>query len=106
MSAHQPLRLATIQQLDPIYVDVPQSTDRTSAIEASTWKEGHQDQNGANQKKVQTHPGRWQSVSIVKGTLLFRDVTVDPTTGSVILRDSLPNPKGVLLPGMFVRAVV
>ena len=40
------------------------------------------------------------------GTLQFRDVTVDPTTGSVILRAIFPNPKGVLLPGMFVRTVV
>ena len=42
----------------------------------------------------------------LEGTLQFRDVTVDPTTGSVILRVVFPNPKGVLLPGMFVRAVV
>ena len=38
--------------------------------------------------------------------LQFRDVTVDPTTGSVVLRVVVPNPEGVLLPGMFVRAVV
>jgi membrane fusion protein (multidrug efflux system) len=42
----------------------------------------------------------------LKGNLQFRDVSVDPTTGSVILRAVFPNPKGVLLPGMFVRAVV
>jgi membrane fusion protein (multidrug efflux system) len=42
----------------------------------------------------------------LEGALQFRDVTVDPTTGSVILRVVIPNPKGVLLPGMFVRAVV
>ena len=42
----------------------------------------------------------------MEGTLQFRDVTVDPTTGSVILRIVFPNPDGVLLPGMFVRAVV
>jgi len=42
----------------------------------------------------------------VEGTLQFRDVTVDPATGSVILRVVVPNPQGVLLPGMFVRAVV
>ena len=41
-----------------------------------------------------------------EGTLQFSDVTVDPTTGSVILRVVFPNPKGVLLPGMFVRAVI
>ncbi len=42
----------------------------------------------------------------MEGTLQFRDVTVDPTTGSVILRVVFPNPQGILLPGMFVRAVV
>ena len=42
----------------------------------------------------------------VEGALQFRDVTVDPTTGSVILRMVFPNPKSVLLPGMFVRVVV
>ena len=42
----------------------------------------------------------------LEGTLQFRDVSVDPTTGSVILRTVFPNPEGVLLPGMFVRAVV
>jgi membrane fusion protein (multidrug efflux system) len=42
----------------------------------------------------------------LEGTLQFRDVSVDPTTGSVILRMVFPNPNGVLLPGMFVRTVV
>jgi membrane fusion protein (multidrug efflux system) len=42
----------------------------------------------------------------LEGTLQFRDITVDPTTGSVTLRLVFPNPKGLLLPGMFVRAVV
>jgi len=41
-----------------------------------------------------------------EGTLQFQDVTVDPTTGSVILRVVFPNPQGILLPGMFVRAVI
>ena len=40
------------------------------------------------------------------GALQFQDITVDPTTGAVILRVIFPNPKGVLLPGMFVRAVI
>ncbi|KQC11461.1 MAG: hypothetical protein APR62_09935 [Smithella sp. SDB] len=42
----------------------------------------------------------------LKGDLKFRDVTVDPTTGSVILRIVFPNPKDILMPGMFVRALV
>ncbi|MBA4396693.1 MAG: efflux transporter periplasmic adaptor subunit, partial [Syntrophus sp. (in: bacteria)] len=42
----------------------------------------------------------------LEGALQFRDITVDPTTGSVNLRIVFPNPKGYLLPGMFVRAVL
>jgi membrane fusion protein (multidrug efflux system) len=42
----------------------------------------------------------------LKGMLQFRDVTVDPTTGSVILRVVFPNPREILLPGMFVRAIL
>jgi membrane fusion protein (multidrug efflux system) len=104
VAAQQPTALATIQLLDPIYVDVPQSTADLLRLRYEI-KEGRLDQTGANQKKVQliledgtTYP--------LSGTLQFRDVTVDPTTGSVILRAIFPNPNGILLPGMFVRAVV
>ena len=104
VTAHQPLVLATIQQLDPIYMDVPQSTAELLRLK-SRLKAGNLDRSGANQKKVQllledgtTYPK--------EGTLEFQDVTVDPTTGSVILRAVFPNPQGVLLPGMFERAVV
>jgi len=104
VTAHQPLTLATIQQLDPIYMDVPQSTADLLRLK-SRLKAGHLDRSGTNQKKVQllledgtTYPE--------EGTLEFQDVTVDPTTGSVILRVVFPNPQGVLLPGMFERAVV
>jgi len=48
----------------------------------------------------------YQPMALATGTLQFRDVTVDPTTGSVILRAVFPNPEDILLPGMFVRAVV
>ena len=68
-------------------------------------KEGRLDQNEANQKKVQLIMEDGTAYPLA-GTLQFRDVTVDPTTGSVILRAIFPNPNGVLLPGMFVRAVV
>jgi membrane fusion protein (multidrug efflux system) len=68
-------------------------------------KEGRLDQNGANHKKVQLIMEDGTAYPLA-GTLQFRDVTVDQTTGSVILRVVFPNPNGVLLPGMFVRAVV
>lgn len=103
-TAHQPLALATIQQLDPIYVDVPQSTAELLRLKGRL-KAGHLDRNGTNRKKVRLVLEDGTTYS-KEGTLQFQDVTVDPTTGSVILRAVFPNPQGVLLPGMFARAVV
>jgi membrane fusion protein (multidrug efflux system) len=102
-TAHQPQALATIQQLDPIFVDVPQSTSELLALKARM-KEGRL-QSGANQRsvKILLEDG---SEYPLEGTLQFQDVTVDPTTGSVTLRIVVPNPQGVLLPGMFVRAAI
>jgi membrane fusion protein (multidrug efflux system) len=104
VTASQPLALATIQKLDPMYVDVPQSTTDVLRLRRGL-KEGSLDQNGASQKKVQLILEDGTAYPL-EGTLQFRDITVDPTTGSVILRVVFPNPKGILLPGMFVRAVV
>jgi membrane fusion protein (multidrug efflux system) len=104
VTAQQPTALATIQRLDPMYIDVPQSTSEVLRLRRGL-KEGRLDQNGANQKKVQLILEDGTAYPL-EGTLQFRDVTVDPTTGSVILRIVFPNPKSVLLPGMFVRAVV
>jgi membrane fusion protein (multidrug efflux system) len=104
VTAQQPVALTTIQQLDPIYIDVPQSTTELLLLRRRV-KEGHLHNSGENQSKVRliledgtTYPQ--------EGTLQFRDVTVDSTTGSVTLRVIVPNPKGHLLPGMFLRAVV
>jgi membrane fusion protein (multidrug efflux system) len=104
VTAQQPTVLATIQRLDPMYVDVPQSTAEVLRLRRGL-KEGRLEQSGADQKKVKLimEDG---TMYPLEGTLQFRDVTVDPTTGSVILRIVFPNPKAVLLPGMFVRAVV
>ena len=104
VTAYQPVALATVQQLDPIYVDVPQSTSellklqrRIDGGEFSTDGAGH------NKVKILREDG---TPYPLEGTLEFRDITVNPTTGSVILRMMVPNPDGELLPGMFVRAVV
>jgi membrane fusion protein (multidrug efflux system) len=104
VTAYQPMALATIQQMDPIYVDVPQSTTELLRLKRS-FKDGRLNHEGSDQKQVNLllEDG---TVYPLKGTLQFRDVTVDPTTGSVTLRVVVPNPEGVLLPGMFVRAVV
>jgi membrane fusion protein (multidrug efflux system) len=104
VTAYQPMPLATVQQIDPIYVDVPQSTAEMLRLKRRL-ADGQLNPDGAGQNKV----------TIIKvdgtpcaedGTLKFRDITVDPTTGSVILRVVVPNPDGTLLPGMFVRAVL
>jgi membrane fusion protein (multidrug efflux system) len=104
VAAYQPVALVTIQQLDPMYVDVAQSTTELLQLRRRL-EEGRLQRNGGSRNKVRLilednsrYP--WE------GALEFRDVTVDPSTGSVILRVTVPNPKGILLPGMFVRTVV
>jgi membrane fusion protein (multidrug efflux system) len=103
VTAYQPVALAAIQQLDPIYVDVPQSTTELLRLQRRL-EEGRVSRDG-NVDKVRLilEDG---SQYPVEGVLQFRDVSVDPTSASVILRMVFPNPDGVLLPGMFVRAVV
>ncbi len=104
VTAYQPVALATIQQLDPIYVDVPQSATEFLRLQRRL-KEGQLSQNRTNFNSVELFlPDGTRYPA--EGTLQFRDVSVDPTTGSVVLRMVFPNPKSVLLPGMFVRAVV
>ncbi len=102
--SNQPTALATIQRLDPMYVDVPQSTTELLRLRHRL-EEGRLNQNEQVRNKVRLLLEDGTNYPL-EGTLQFRDVTVDPTTGSVILRMVFPNPKGVLLPGMFVRAVV
>ena len=104
VTAYQPMALATIQQLDPIYVDVPQSTSELLHLKQHL-EAGHINRDGTNQNQVQLILEDGTAYPL-EGTLQFRDISVDPTTGSVILRMVFPNPNGVLLPGMFVRAVV
>ena len=102
VTAYQPTPLATIQQLDPIYVDVPQST--ADLLRLQSGKAGLK-RDGADMDKVQLILENGTPYPL-EGTLQFRDVSVDPTTASVTLRMIFPNPDGVLLPGMFVRTVV
>ena len=104
VTAYQPLALATIQQLDPIYVDVPQSTTELLRLKRRL-EDGRLQSHGTNRNKVKLIMEDGTAYPL-EGTLQFRDVTVDPTTGSVILRLVFPNPEDVLLPGMFVQAVI
>ena len=104
VAAYQPIALSTIQQLDPMYVDVPQSTAQLLRLR-KRFEEGWLDRSGQTRNRVRIILEDGSQYPL-EGSLQFRDVTVEPTTGSVILRVTVPNPKGILLPGMFVRAVV
>jgi membrane fusion protein (multidrug efflux system) len=100
VTAYQPVVLATIQQLDPIYVDVPQSTTDLLRLQRSQMNRNGQGQNAV--ALILEDGTKYPQ----EGALQFRDISVDPATGTVILRMVFPNPQGVLLPGMFVRALV
>jgi membrane fusion protein (multidrug efflux system) len=103
-TAYQPTPLAVVQQLDPIYVDVVQASADVLRLRQRL-ESGGLKRNGPLQSKVKLFLED-KTAYPLKGTLQFRDVTVDPTTGSMTLRLVFPNPDQVLLPGMFVRAVV
>ena len=104
VTAYQPVSLATIQQLDPIYVDLQQSTTELLRLQRRIG-EGQLNKDGSSQQKVKLIMPDGAQYPL-EGTLQFRDVTVAPGTDSVTLRVVFPNPEGVLLPGMFVRALV
>lgn len=89
--------LATVQQLDPIYVVVTQSSTDFMQLQQSSL------QKGQGTRTVQLLMENGQPYPL-KGTLQFSDVTVDESTGSITLRAVFPNPQHRLLPGMFVRA--
>ncbi|NOW45744.1 membrane fusion protein (multidrug efflux system) [Novosphingobium sp. SG751A] len=100
VSAAQTTALATIQQLDPIYVDITQSsTDLLHLRMALAKKDVLPTQ---AQVKLQLEDGTAYPLS---GTVEFSEVNVDATTGSVTLRARFPNPHNLLLPGMFVKVI-
>ncbi len=104
VTAYQPVALATIQQLDPIYVDVTQSSTELLRLQHRL-QAGQLSQDSKNGNEVELLLGDGTKYPL-RGKLQFRDVSVEPSTASVVLRMVFPNPDGVLLPGMFVRAVV
>ena len=104
VTAYQAMALATIQQLDPIYVDVTQSSAELLRLKRHL-EAGRLSADGEKARKVRLLLEDGTPYPL-EGTLQFRDITVDPTTGSFTLRIVVPNPKHLLLPGMFARAVV
>lgn len=102
VTAYQPLALATVQQLDPVYVDMPQSTAEVQRLKREL-ADGSlvQPAKPTGNVRILLEDG---SPYARPGTLQFRDISVNPATASVILRASVPNPDGDLLPDMFVHA--
>jgi len=103
VTAGQTQPLATIQTLDPIYVDINQSASELVALKTQLT-------GGALTATLNDAPA---SLVLEDGTpyphqgkLEFSEVTVDPSTGAVVLRAIFPNPESLLLPGMFVRAKI
>jgi RND family efflux transporter MFP subunit len=98
VTTNQTNSLATIQQLDPIYLDMTQAVNTLGDVSDSL-------RPGAAPKKVslQTQTGKSYPQS---GSLAFADVSVNESTGSLTLRAIIPNPQQSLLPGMFLRATI
>jgi membrane fusion protein (multidrug efflux system) len=101
VTANQPTALATVQQIDPVYVDVTQP----SAMLLRLTRESasgvlKKDASGHAEVRLRLEDGSDYAHS---GALQFSEVTVDQGTGSVTLRALMPNPERLLLPGMFVR---
>jgi membrane fusion protein (multidrug efflux system) len=104
VSAVDATQLALIRQMDPLYLDITQSSTELLRLRKAA-AGGVIERDGPGSAEVTLiledgskypHPGK----------LLFTDVSVDPTTGMVTLRAEVPNPENTLLPGMFARALV
>ena len=92
--------LASIQQLDPIFIDVQQSSGELLALRQALASGGLVPGSAAVRFKLEDGSTYDQA-----GTVEFAEAVVDPATGTVTLRARVANPNGTLLPGMFVRAV-
>jgi len=104
VTASQASALATIQQLDPVYVDVTQSSADLLRLKRDL-ASGEINTKKADQAKVNLLLEDGSSYPL-EGILKFSEVTVDQGTGSITLRALFPNPDQLLLPGMFVRGIV
>jgi membrane fusion protein (multidrug efflux system) len=105
VSGNQPEPLATIYQLDPMYVDVTRSANEIQQLRRALAQREDQGDTPATQTNVELifddgtpYPH--------KGMLRFTDVSVNEATGAVTLRAEFPNPKHELLPGLYVRAIL
>ena len=104
VTAYQGAPLAVIHQIDPIYVDMPQSAAEMLRLKRQL-ADGrlHTDGSGEGNVRIVLSDG---AAYPLPGTIVSRDLAVDPATGSVVLRAEVPNPDADLLPDMFVRGVI
>ena len=103
VTANQAAALTTVQQLDPVYVDVTQSSTELLQLRRDL-AQGRFERAGASDAarvRITLEDG---SAYALPGRLQFSGLTVNPGTGAVLLRAVVPNPDGVLLPGMYVQA--
>ena len=103
VTANQTTPLTTVQQLDPVYVDVTQSSTELLQLRRDL-AQGRFERAGASDAarvRITLEDG---SAYPLPGRLQFSGLTVNPGTGAVLLRAVVPNPDGVLLPGMYVQA--
>ena len=103
VTANQAQALTSVRQLDPVYVDITQSSQDLLRLRA-------QFTNGELRSAAEEAPVRLKlengAMNPHEGRLQFTDVSVDESTGMVSLRALFPNPEHILLPGMYVRAVI
>jgi len=103
VTAQQEMAIATIQQIDPIYVDIVQSSSELlrlrQMLDSGELSRGSAKMSASVQLRLEDN-----TEYAHQGTLQFAEVTVDRSTGSIVLRALFPNPERLLLPGMFVKA--
>lgn len=102
VQAGQADALATIHRTDKVYVDVNQSAAQLLSFRQALREGGVSEAQGARVQLLLPNGSAYPS----EGRLQFSEVTVDPSSGAVTLRATFPNPDGLLLPGMYVRAAV
>jgi membrane fusion protein, multidrug efflux system len=103
VTQNQTNAMATVQQLDPIYVDVNQSSSEWLELRQEIDSGRVQAGSAGASAQIVLENGREYTHD---GKMQFTDVTVDPTTGQFLLRAIVPNPDHMLMPGMYVRAVI
>lgn len=97
--------LAVVQQIDPMYVNFTQPAADVLRLRAAIAGGKLQSAGGADSAAVRVLLEDGSAYPLA-GKLLFSDLTVDPSSGQITLRAELPNPKGVLLPGLYVRVQI